>query len=343
MGKTSSNSSAITMSDVARAAGVSPMTVSNSFKYPGKVVAETREKVFQAAAKLGYVPNLVAGNLASGRSKIVAAVTPSIQNSNFAGMIMGLENELVAQGYQLIISVVESPEHEHEAVQAIVGRRVDGIVLTGINRDDQTRRLLSRSSIPVVETWNLSGPFLDMGVGFSTFDAAREATQLMIDKGLRRIGIAGYQTSGNRRFEERLSGFQAAMKTAGLQNDIVAIVPASAGFAGGTIALGRLLELDPELEGVFCFTDVLGAGVIFECMRRGWAVPDRISVVGFGDYEIASELPPGLSTVHTPGDKIGQVAAQMIIARCNGKPLKRNVVDVGYRLVVRGSTLSNLR
>jgi LacI family gluconate utilization system Gnt-I transcriptional repressor len=302
------------MSDVARAAGVSPMTVSNSFKHPGKVIAETREKVFQAAAKLGYVPNLVAGNLASGRSKIVAAVTPSIQNSNFAGMIMGLENELVAQGYHLIISVVESQDREHEAVRAIVGRRVDGIVLTGVDRDDQTRRLLSRSSIPIVETWNLSGPFLDMGVGFSTFDAAREATQLMIDKGLQRIGIVGYQTSGNRRFEERLSGFRAAMKVAGLRDDLLATVPASAGFAGGSIALGQLLELDHELEGVFCFTDVLGAGVIFECMRRGWAVPDRMSVVGFGDYEIASELPPGQNWAGCCTDDHGSMQRKAIEA-----------------------------
>jgi LacI family gluconate utilization system Gnt-I transcriptional repressor len=122
------------MSDVARAAGVSSMTVSNCFKYPEKVVEETRRNVLEAAAKLGYVPNLIAGNLASGRSKIVAAITPSIQNSNFAGMIMGLENELGAHGYHLMVSVVEAPEREYEAARALIGRRVDGIVLTGVDR-----------------------------------------------------------------------------------------------------------------------------------------------------------------------------------------------------------------
>uniref|UniRef100_A0A9E7ZZF7 LacI family DNA-binding transcriptional regulator n=1 Tax=Bosea sp. NBC_00436 TaxID=2969620 RepID=A0A9E7ZZF7_9HYPH len=334
----SGKSSTVRMSDVAQAAGVSPMTVSNSFKHPEKVVEETRRRVLDTAAKLGYVPNLVAGNLVSGRSKIVATITPSIQNSNFAGMIMGLENELEAHGYHLIVSVVEAAEREYDAVRALIGRRVDGIVLTGVDREDATRRLLEQSGVPTVETWNLSGPFVDMGVGFSTHDAACEATQIMIDSGLRNIGIAGYETAGNRRFQERLCGFREAMTSAGLRDDLIATVPGWTGFAGGKIALERLLEREPHIEGVFCFSDVLGAGIIFECMRRGWPVPERLAVVGYGDYEIAAELPPGLTTVHTPGDKIGEVAAQLIMMRCNDSPIDKKIIDVGYSIVVRGST-----
>ncbi len=314
------------------------MTVSNCFKYPEKVIEETRERVFKTAAMLGYVPNLMAGTLASGRSKIVAAITPSIQNSNFAGMLMGLETELEAQGYHLIASVVEAPEREYEAVRALIGRRVDGIVLTGVDRGDATRRLLEQSGVPTVETWNLSGPFIDMGVGFSTQDAARDATQIMIGKGLRHIGIAGYDTKGNLRFQQRLNGFQEAMTAAGLRDDLIATVPAWTGFAGGKIALEQLLAQDSDLEGVFCFTDVLAVGVIFDCMRRGWHIPERMAVVGYGDYEIAAELPPGLTTVHTPGDEIGKIAARMIIERCNGAANENKIVDVGYRLVIRGST-----
>ena len=325
------------MSDVAREAGVSTMTVSNCFKYPDKVLPERRERVLAAAAKLGYVPNIVAGNLVSGRSKIVAAITPSIQNSNFAGMIMGLENELEAHGYHLIVSVVEAAGREYEAVRTLIGRRVDGIVLTGVDRDAETRRLLEKTGVPTVETWNLEGPFIDMGVGFSTRNAAREATQLMIERGLRRIGVAGYDTTGNRRFLERLQGFEDALREAGLATDLVASVPGWSGFAGGKIALEQLITREPNLEGIFCFTDVLAAGVIFECMRRGWSVPDRLAVVGYGDYEIAAELPPGLTTVHTPGDRIGEEAARMIVARCTGAPVEHSTVDVGYTIVRRSS------
>ena len=327
----------IKMSDVAREAGVSPMTVSNTFKHPAKVVPETRDRVFAVAARLGYVPNLMAGNLASGQSKIVAAIAPSIQNSNFAGMIIGLENTLRANGYHLIISVVDKIEREFEAVRALIGRRVDGIVLTGVNRDDATRNMLIGAGIPLVETWDLEGPFIDMGVGFSARKAAKEITNLMIKSGKRRIGLAGYEIGNNRRFLERVAGFQEAMSEAGLKDDLACFVPDWSGFSGGRIAMDQILEREPLLEGLFCFTDVLATGAIFECIRRGWHVPNRFAIAGYGDYEIASEVPPGQTTIHTPGDKIGQAAADMILRRINRSEMLDAVVDVGYRLVIRGS------
>ncbi|NSY46508.1 MULTISPECIES: LacI family DNA-binding transcriptional regulator [Agrobacterium] len=324
--------------DVAREAGVSTMTVTNAFKYPDKVVAETRNRVIEVAQRLNYVPNLVAAGFSSGKTKVVAAITPSIRNSNFAGMIMGLEHELEKNGYHLIVSVVETPAREYDAVMAVIGRRVDGIVLTGVDRDDKTRRLLQQTGIPIVETWNLSGPFVDIGVGFSTQTAAREATQIMVDKGLSNIGVAGYDTHGNKRFQERLDGFLEALTLAGLRTDLIATVPGWSGFSGGKDALERLHAIEPKLDGVFCFTDVLAAGVIFECMRKGINVPKDLAVVGYGDYEIAAELPPGLTTVHTPGDLIGEHAARMVMARCRGEVQDIRVVDVGYNIVVRGST-----
>lgn len=326
-----------TMADVARLAGVSQMTVSNCFKNPDRVVAATRQRVLDAATMLDYIPNLVAGNLAAGHSKIIAAVTPSIRNSNFAGMIMGLENELNAHGYHLIVSVAEGPEREYDHVRALIGRRVDGIVLTGVDRGTDTRRLLMRSDMPTVETWNLDGPFVDMGVGFSTRDAARDATQLMIDKGLRKIGVIGYETTRNTRFRERLEGFRDAMRAARLPDNLCAVVSRWTDFAGGRQALRDLIARDPGLEGVFCFTDVLAAGAIFECMQQGWKVPDRLAVVGYGDYEIAAHLPPGLTTIRTPGDEIGKQAARMIVGRYSGEADISQVVDVGYSVVSRGS------
>ena len=325
------------MSDVAREAGVSPMTVSNTFKHPSKVIPETRERVAAAAARLGYVPNLMAGNLASGRSNIVAVIAPSIQNSNFAGMISGLENTLRANGYHLIISVVEKAEREFEAVRALIGRRVDGIVLTGVNRDEATLNMLVNARVPLVETWDLEGPFIDMGVGFSTRKAAKDITRLMIASGKRRIGLAGYPIENNRRFQERVAGFHEAMSEAGLTSDLMAFVPDWSGFSGGRIAMDRILAREPSLEGMFCFTDVLATGALFECMRRGWHVPDKFAIAGYGDYEIAAEVPPGLTTVRTPGDKIGEAAAEMILRRINKTQQSETVIDVGYEIVVRGS------
>jgi LacI family transcriptional regulator, gluconate utilization system Gnt-I transcriptional repressor len=327
--------SSVTMADVARLAGVSPMSVSNCYKQPDKVSDQTRTRIMRAAAQLGYVPNLVAGNLASGRSKLVGAVVPSLRNSSFAGMIQGMEDFLETQGYQLLLAVADTPERELRALQAFLGRRLDGIILTGVEHGHESIQLLRRSGTPVVETWSLNGPFIDMGVGFSLYDAAFEMTELLISRGYRCIGFAGFHPPANPRLRERQLGFQAALKRAGLRDDLLYFGPEALGFAAGRLALEHLLEEEPELRALFCVTDVLAAGAIFECARRRWPVPERFAVAGYGDYDIAAEIEPGLTTVRTPGQDIGAAAARMIVESVQSERPTERVVDVGYEIVVR--------
>lgn len=336
-GSSASARSSATMSDVARLAGVSPMSVSNFYKQPAKVSPKTGAKILEAAAKLGYVPNLLAGTLASGRSRVVGAIVPSLRNSNFAGMIQGLEEFLGERGYQLMLAVAETREREYRAVQAFLGRRLDGIILTGIDHGREISQLLRRSETPVVETWSLNGPFIDMGVGFSLSDAAFELAQLMVSRGYRRIGFAGYDPQDNPRFFERQKGFQAAMREAGLQDDLLYFGQEVAGFATGRLALEQLLQREPDLQALFCVTDVLAAGAIFECARRGWSIPDRFAVAGYGDYEIAAEIKPGLTTVRTPGHDIGVAAARMVVESVEVGSTPSRTVDVGYEIILRDS------
>ncbi|WP_276330617.1 LacI family DNA-binding transcriptional regulator [Microvirga aerophila] len=154
------------MSDVARRAGVSLMTVSNAFQQPGKVRPETRARVLAAATELGYIPNLIAGNLASGRSRVIAAIVPSLRNSNFARMIQGMTDQLEKHGYELLLATADTPEREVKAITTFLGLRVDGLVLTGTGHSRDVRSLLEAARLPVVETWNLDGPYIDMAVGF---------------------------------------------------------------------------------------------------------------------------------------------------------------------------------
>lgn len=327
----------VKMADVARMAGVSSMTVSNTFKFPNKVVPETRQKVLEAAKALGYIPNLIAGELASGRSRVVAAIAPSIRNSDFADMIMGLEAELNQNGYQLVISVIDRADREHEAVRTLIGRRVDGIVLTGANREAATRSLLRKSEMPVVETWDLDGPFIDMGVGFDNRQAARDANRLLVARKRRKIGCLLFDTGQADRLSKRIEGYREAMREAGLQDDLIATVPADSGFAGGKIGLAQLLAREPALDGLFCVTDVLATGATFACMERQIAIPEQIAIIGFGDYELSSALPQGLSSIRTPGRLIGTTAARMILDRVEGAGTDERVKDVGYTLIQRGS------
>jgi LacI family gluconate utilization system Gnt-I transcriptional repressor len=196
------------MSDVARRAGVSLMTVSNAFQQPGKVRPETRARVFDAAAELGYIPNLIAGNLASGRSRVIAAIVPSLRNSNFARMIQGMTDQLEKHGYELLLATADTPEREVKAITTFLGLRVDGLVLTATEHSRDVRSLLEAARLPVVETWNLDGPYIDMAVGFSNYQAARQMGELMIGRGYRHIGFAGYEPR-DVRFRESLPRFRA--------------------------------------------------------------------------------------------------------------------------------------
>jgi LacI family gluconate utilization system Gnt-I transcriptional repressor len=327
----------VTMSDVAKLAGVAPMTVSNCFRASSRVHPETLAKVTAAAKKLGYVRNLVAGGLASGRNQVIGVLVPSLQNSNFAQTLQGLEDRLHVLEYQLMLAVAATPEREQASVRTFIERRVDGIVLTGVEHDAATIDLLRSSGLAVVETWSLRGPFIDMGVGFSLYDAAREMAALMVQRGYRRIGFAGFNPPMTDRFHERQRGFQDAMKAAGLRSDLLAYAEQSAGFAAGRITMDALLVQDPELDALFCATDILAAGAIFECARRRWPVPGRMGIAGYGNYEIASEMTPKLTTVSTPGYEMGVAAADMLVAKLSGDTPRERIRDVGYALTLRDS------
>jgi LacI family transcriptional regulator, gluconate utilization system Gnt-I transcriptional repressor len=326
----------VKMSDVARAAGVSLMTVSNAFQQPKKVRAETRERIFAAAAELGYIPNLIAGNLASGRSRVIAAIVPSLRNSNFARMIQGLTDHLEHRGYELLLAVADTPERQLAAVTTFLGRRVDGLLLTGTEHSPEVRSLLEAARIPVVETWNLDGPFIDMAVGFSNYEAARALTELMISRGYQHIGFAGFEPR-DLRFRERQRAFQDALSAAGLRNDLLFFGPESLGFSGGRAALDHLRQREPRLQAMICVTDIFAVGALFECMRRGWPVPERFALAGYGDYEIAAEVPPGLTTVRTRGYAIGGVAAELLVEKVETGFVAEATHNVGYELVLRGS------
>lgn len=327
----------IRMADIAKATGVSPMTVSNSFRNPDLVNDKTRQKVLETAAAMGYVPNSIAGNFVYGQSKVIAVVTPSVRYSSFADMIISLETNFAAAGYHLLIALVDSPDRESETVRALVGRRVDGMIIAGELQHPQARDLIAKSGMPIVETWDLHDQMIDMGVGFSEHDAAAMATRHLIAAGCQRIGMIGLNLLQHRRLRERMQGFRGAMSEAGRDNSLIVLVPEQNDYQSGAAGLRELVAQTPDLDGVFCMTDILAVGALFECQRLGWSVPERLAVMGYGDYDIASQIPPGLSTIHTPGDTIGQAAARLLLDRLAQRPDAPRFCRVDYHLVSRGS------
>ncbi|WLR99380.1 LacI family DNA-binding transcriptional regulator [Shinella sumterensis] len=327
----------VTMQSVAVAAGVSPMTVSNSFRYPQRVHEETRERVLQIAAELGYVPNHAAGNLASGQSRVIGAVIPSIKNSSFYNYVRGMQEHVADNGYQLILKLADSLEQEAAAIRTLIGLRVAGIALVGDEHEDSARTLLKKTGVPVVEAWVHRNPF-DMAVGYSTIDATRAIVELLIVQGYTRIGFVGYEGDVSHRFTERLPAFIQCVEQAGLSSHRIFLIDQAHGFGAGPQALDGLCSIDPELDAIICPTDIVAAGVLFECGRRGWKVPERLAVAGWGDYEIASEITPGITSVHPHAYEMGQNAMSLIIERANGNTRQQVTVDTGFHIVERAST-----
>ncbi|QDL94685.1 LacI family DNA-binding transcriptional regulator (plasmid) [Paroceanicella profunda] len=324
------------MQQVAEAAGVSPMTVSNTFRYPERVQEETRARVLAAADALGYVPNLAAGHLASGSSRVVGAIIPSIRNSSFYRYVRGLQDAAAARGHEVLLSLADDPDQELAAVRTFMGWRAAGIVLVGNEHRAETAALLRAARMPTVETWVRRAP-IDMCVGFSVEEATRQMTRHLVRRGRRAIGFIGYSGGVARRFADRLAAFRDELSRHGLAPGPDYMASEADGFAAGKQALAALIAQAPRLDGVICATDVIAGGVIFDCHRRGISVPGDLAVTGWGDYEIAAEILPSLTTVRPHSYDMGHTAIELLLTprEADTAPAPR---DVGFELICRDST-----
>lgn len=329
----------ITLGDVARIAGVSPITASRALNSPDQVAPETLARVRDAVARTGYVPNRLAGGLASARSRLVAAVVPTIAGPVFMEMVQSLTAALAEAGYQLMLGQSGYTESREDALlDAIIGRRPDGIVLTGIMHSAEGRRRLLASGIPVVETWDLTPTPIDMVVGFSHLEAAAAVVRHLHGKGRRHLALL---SGDDERALRRNRGFVAEALRLGLVDSAAALpvqlVPAPTTLGSGRAGLARLLAEAPDTDAIFCSSDMLALGVLTEAAARGIAVPQQMAVVGFGDLGFAADTQPALSTVRIDGTGIGQRAAQCIVGRAEGRDIGEKVLDLGFSIVERAS------
>lgn len=328
-------SGAVTLHDVAKLAGVAPISASRALNSPESVSSEVREKVLNAVARTGYVPNRLAGGLASARSRLVAAVVPTITGPVFQQTVQALTQALAERGYQLMLGQSGYADSREDALlEAIIGRRPDGIVLTGIMHSPQGRRRLAAAGIPVVETWDLTRTPLDMIVGFSHVDVGRAVADYFYAKGYRRPALIG---GSDERSMRRQQAFQAAALACGMAAVPVLNVAPPSTLKAGRQALAQLLQQHAGVDAIFCSSDLLALGVMTEARARQIAVPKQLAVMGFGDFEFSADLSPALSTVRIDGAAIGQQAARFIVDSAEGRPVPQRVVDIGFSIIERES------
>lgn len=330
------SSGAITLRDVAKLAGVAPITASRVMNTPDQVSPEVRQRVLDAVQRTGYVPNRMAGGLASARSRLIAAVVPSTVMSVFMETIEALNSTLFDAGYQLMLGQSGySADREELLLEAIIGRRPDGIFITGIMGAGKGRTRLVASGIPVVETWDLTPTPIDMLVGFSHLDIGRAVAQFFVAKGRKRLALV---TAEDERAARRAAAFAEAAEQAGLPPVHVVNVGAQRSLRSGRDALARLVDECPEADAVFCSSDLLAVGVATEARARQIAVPGRLAIMGFGDVPFVADMLPALSTVQINGAHIGRLAAQYLMDRAEGREVDPAVVQVDFSIVERDTT-----
>jgi LacI family gluconate utilization system Gnt-I transcriptional repressor len=325
----------ITLADVARLAGVSAITVSRALNTPAAVSPHTLERVRSAISRSGYVPNLVAGGLASNRSRLVAALVPTIAGPVFLETIQALTDALAEAGCQLMLGQSGYGGLREDAlIDAIVGRRPDGIVLTGIMHSAEARRKLLACGIPVVETWDLTPTPIDMIVGFSHEKIGRAVADFIHEQGYSHPAIV---TADDHRAGLRWAGFEQRLRELGLDCAAACVVPAPSSLGNGRAGWAELRAQNRRIDVVVCSSDMLAHGVMTEAQAAGMAVPDDVAVVGFGDMPFASHTHPPLSTVRVDGAEIGRQAARFILDRVENRDPGPKVRDLGFSIVKRAS------
>ena len=325
----------VTLADVARAAGVAHMTASRALNSPEIVNAEMVERVRLAVIETGYVPNLLAGALASARSLLVAVIVPSIASTIYLEFVQSLRGALASKGYQVILG---ESDYEHQLepalLDALIARRPDAIVIVGAVRSKEGRKRLLASAIPVIETWDTPAQPLDMVVGFSQPAVGRAAAEFLLGEGRRHVAII---SADDDRAAMRAKGFLEAVKERDVSARVESVLIAAPSTLGeGRRALADLLSRPTPPDAVFCTSDMVALGVLTEARSRGISVPEELAVMGYGDMNFAPDTDPPLTTIRADGRVIGQEAARLIFERALQEVVEC-VVDVGFSIVRRAS------
>jgi LacI family gluconate utilization system Gnt-I transcriptional repressor len=304
------------LQDVAAQAGVSVITASRALRLPEKVAPETRARVEAAVARLGYVPNLLAGALASARSNTVAILVPTLASSMFAETIDGLTEALEQRGYAILVAQSGyDPARERRALAALLGRRPEALVMVGSPADAASAALLRRAvadGVRVVETWERPRRSVDALVAFDNAAAGRLVGRHFAAAGRQRLHFVG---GADRRAAARLSGFETAAKAAGLPRPGRSILPAPAAMEDAARLAATWVDLP---DAVFAATDVHAVALLDALRRRGVRVPEEVALVGLGDLPIGRHCCPALSTVRVDGAAIGRRAAAVILGEAAG-------------------------
>ncbi len=327
------------MRDVAKAAGVSPMTVSRAFKDDKSVSDATRARIQREATRLGYVYDSTATAFRTQKSGFVAVTLPSINNANFAETYRGLSVSMEGSGVQLLLGATNYRiEKEEELVRQLLSRNPEALVMTGGDHTPATRDLLTAREMPVIEMWDLPAKPLGHSVGFSNADAMAQIVEHLAETDRRKLAFVGASDGADSRGAERRAGVCTAARRIGLPE--VALIdagPAPVSMRHGAAQVEAMGLAVAEFDALVCVSDPVAFGALNACRRLGLRVPDDIAVTGFGNFEVAQVSEPRITTIDVDARGIGEEVAGLLDALFANEDIPKRI-EIAAKLVVGSTT-----
>jgi len=306
----------LTLRDVSEASGVSEMTVSRVLRNKGDVSPATRQRVQDAAKQLGYVPNKIAGALASNRVNLVAVIIPSLGNMVFPEVLSGISDVFEDTPLQPVVGVTDYlPEKEEKVLFEMLSWRPSGVIIAGLEHSDASRAMLAQSGIPVVEIMDTDGEAIDACVGISHRRAGRKMAEAIIEQGYRKIAFLGTKMPLDHRARKRFEGFTRTLGKSGIEIADQEFYSGGSALAKGREMTEAVLDRNADIDFLYYSNDMIGAGGLLHLLDTGVDVPGRIGLAGFNGVELLDGLPRQLATMDACRREIGRTAARIIADR----------------------------
>ena len=330
----------LTLRDVSEASGVSEMTVSRVLRNRGDVSDSTRERVLAAAKELGYVPNKIAGALASSRVNLVAVIIPSLSNMVFPEVLTGINQVLEDTELQPVVGVTDYlPEKEERVLYEMLSWRPSGVIIAGLEHSEAAKAMLQNAGIPVVEIMDSDGTPVDAMVGISHRRAGREMAKAILKAGYRHIGFMGTKMPLDHRARKRFEGFTEHLAKSGVEIEDRAFYSGGSALAKGREMTAEMLERSPELDFLYYSNDMIGAGGLLYLMEQGIDIPGQIGLAGFNGVELLQGLPRKLATMDACRVEIGRKAAEIVAAQLDNAEAEVEKIVTLSPKITYGDTL----
>lgn len=292
------------------------MTVSRVLRNRDDVSEASRQKVLQAAKRLGYVPNKIAGALASQRVNLVAVIIPSMSNMVFPEVMTGISRTLEDSELQPVVGITDYlPEKEEKVLYEMLSWRPSGVIIAGLEHSDASRAMLMASGIPVVEIMDTDGQPIDSVVGISHRAAGRKMGEAIVEAGYRKIAFLGTKMPLDHRARKRFEGFTQALAKAGIEVADHEFYSGGSALAKGREMTEAVLSRTNDVDFIYYSNDMIGAGGLLYLLEQGIDVPGQIGLAGFNGVELLQGLPKRLATMDACRAEIGRQAAEIILRR----------------------------